>query len=459
MFRIFVPLAVLIVFMSTSGLRGQTFSILYAFTNGVDGAGPVSSVLLSSNRLYGGTSSGGRFGYGTLYSVNTDGTGFSVLDTMTNAVEGLGLSSLTISGNNLFGTTQQGGSNFQGTIFSANINGTNFNTLHVLSGENGDGTTPDDGLVLAGSTLYGTGCFGGINNEGGIFSINIDGTGFTNFYSFNLNSNENGADPLTGLCLSGNTLYGTTGIGGTNADGTIFSINTDGSDFTTLHNFIGGTNDGSRPMGRLVLSGGTLYGTTYGGGAYGPGIIFSLNTNGTGYTILHSFSDLKGDGDAPESGLTLSGDALFGMTCFGGTGQVGTLFMLNTNGSNFTILHNFNRQTEGANPQSDLAFSGSTLYGTLAIDGSKGYGSVFGLTIVPNINTMQQTGNNLTFSSTMGLAGHVYTLLSGTNLAMPITQWLPVATNVLTASGNFVMTATNVVNNAVSQQFFILQVQ
>jgi uncharacterized repeat protein (TIGR03803 family) len=75
------------------------------------------------------------------------------------------------------------------------------------------------------------------------------------------------------LILSGNTLYGTTLAGGSSANGTVFAVNTDGTSFTVLHSFTAlnnGTNsDGANPHAALVLSGNTLYGTAYTGGISG----------------------------------------------------------------------------------------------------------------------------------------------------------------------------------------------
>jgi len=72
------------------------------------------------------------------------------------------------------------------------------------------------------------------------------------------------------LILSGNTLYGTTASGGSSGNGTVFAVNTDGSVFTNLYSFTGG-NDGGAPRAGLILSGNTLYGTTTGGGSSGYG--------------------------------------------------------------------------------------------------------------------------------------------------------------------------------------------
>src|SRR5260221_9510504 len=52
-------------------------------------------------------------------------------------------------------------------------------------------------------------------------------------------TNSDGAYPYAGLITnsSGNTLYGTAQAGGSADNGTVFAVNTDGTGFTTLHNF------------------------------------------------------------------------------------------------------------------------------------------------------------------------------------------------------------------------------
>src|SRR5439155_15998640 len=113
-----------------------------------------------------------------------------------------------------------------------------------------------------------------------------DGTGFTNLHSFS--GASEGAYPNAGLILSGNTLYGTASREGSSGGGTVFAVHTDGTGFTTLHNFTGGS-DGGDPVAGLILAGNTLYGTTAYGGSEDSGTVFRVNTNATGFMILHSF--------------------------------------------------------------------------------------------------------------------------------------------------------------------------
>ena len=97
--------------------------------------------------------------------------------------------------------------------------------------------------------------------------------------------------------------------------------------YNLLHQFGSIPSDGAYPRGSLTLSGSTLYGMTeYGGENFyisdgytnTAGVIFQVGTNGTGYTILHQFGSIPSDGAYPRGSLTLSGSTLYGMTEYGG---------------------------------------------------------------------------------------------------------------------------------------------
>jgi len=185
-------------------------------------------------------------------------------------------------------------------------------------------------LVLSGNTLYGTTRLGGSSGVGTVFAVNPNGTGFTNLHSFV----GFAAYPNGGVILSGNTLYGTTSDGGSAGVGTLFALNTDGTGFTNLHNFMGGA-DGNNPQAGLILSASTMYGTARLGGSSGAGMVFALNTDGTGFTNLHSFTATSGPspftnsgGANPYGGLILSGNTLYGTAQYGGNFYNGTVFSL-----------------------------------------------------------------------------------------------------------------------------------
>jgi uncharacterized repeat protein (TIGR03803 family) len=114
--------------------------------------------------------------------------------------------------------------------------------------------------------------------------------------------------------------------------GTVFKVSTNGSNFTTLYSFGSGTgSSGNQPYGALVLSDGMLYGTTADVGIdpNGYGTIFKVNTNGSGFTVLHGFSGGNSDGANQYGNLLLSGSTLYGTTSRGGNDDEGTVFALN----------------------------------------------------------------------------------------------------------------------------------
>ncbi len=481
--------------MLTSRATAQSFKILHTFNSlnvasasntktNSDGANPLAGLILSGDTLYGVAEHGGTNGAGTVFAVSAGATYFTTLHTfalaaennqedLTNKDGALPLGNLTLSGTTFYGTAEQGGTNGTGTIFAINTNGMSFTNLYTFAaGSNGfstgvftnsTGSGPQSGLLLLGNTLYGTAAEGGTNGAGTIFSITTNGTGFTILHTFALGAlnaaiiftNRDGRSPVGGLVLSGNTLYGTTEIGGTNGDGTVFALNTNGMGFTTLHTFT--DNDGINPWAGLTLSSNTLYGTTINGGDFGRGTIFAINTNGGGFTNLYFFASLikstNSDGADPWGGLVLSNNVLYGVAAAGGNSDNGTVFAVNTNGMGFTNLHTFAlgalnaasifTNSDGVEPVGGLVLSGNTLYGTTEFGGTNGNGTVFSLsldvTAPPLTIILSGTNAILTWPDNAG----VFNLQSTTNLASP---------NWITISGQ------NAVTNPISgtQQFFRL---
>jgi uncharacterized repeat protein (TIGR03803 family) len=128
-------------------------------------------------------------------------------------------------------------------------------------------------------------------------------------------------------------LFGTTNSGGDTTGGTIFSIGTDGSSHKVLHEFTRGLDDGANPRAPLTLSGSTLFGTTRYGGDACPqtrscGTVFSINSDGSGYQVLHEFAGTPDDGRFSSAGLTLIDSTLFGTTINGGGTNGGTVFSI-----------------------------------------------------------------------------------------------------------------------------------
>ncbi len=372
----------------------KNFTVLdLAGTNG-DGANPAASLVLSGSVLYGTTQYGGTAAAGTIFLVNTNGTGFTNLYSLNPTADGANPAArLVLSGGTLYGTAANGGDSDAGTVFSVSTNGTGFNRLHSFSGSGTDGANPIAGLVVSGGLLYGTtqhGDSGDSSDDGTVFRLSINGSSFTNLYSF---TGNDGFSPDAELLLAGGTLYGTTANGGFQGIpifyGTVFKINPDGTGFATVRSLTG--NEGWGPQGGLVLSGSTLYGTTVNGGllptvfAYAHGTVFSVDISGSGLADLCVFTEFSGAAD-PWTGLTLAGNTLYGTTLYGGTNNNGTLFELNTNGSGYAEIKDFSAtdsngdNSDGANPRAPLVLSGSTFYGTTHYGGTAGQGAIFRIT-------------------------------------------------------------------------------
>jgi uncharacterized repeat protein (TIGR03803 family) len=275
---------------------------------------------------------------------------------------------------------------------------------------------------------------------------------------------------LAGLVLSGNTLYGTTQGGGGGPGGAgvgmVFAVNTDGSGFTNIHTFTGFANGGG-PHGGLILAGDTLYGTTFGDYLGNPeptpSTVFKVNTNGTGFTILHRFNVDFSDGFFPTAGLVLSGGTLYGTTSAGGSPMSGTVFTINTDGTGFSTLYDFTAlpdaggppytNSDGAYPSGDLILAGNTLYGTASQGGSFGAGTVFSLSLTPPPQlTITPSGANVVLTWRTTAAD--FTLQSTTNLVSPAV-WSPVIQPTFTNAGQISVT----VPTAVGSKFFRLKSQ
>jgi uncharacterized repeat protein (TIGR03803 family) len=442
----------------------QNFDPTTGITN-ADGAQPTGDALLAGDTLYSVTDSGGASGYGTLFSINTNGAGFTVLHTFSGGPDGaFPRKHLVLAGATLFGAADAGTNGGYGTIYSIATNGSGFSVLYTFTG-GADGKYPRPGLAISGETLYGTANQGGVNavgaNSGGtIFSLNTNGNDFTVLHAFS--GALDGQNPQGGLIATGDTLYGTARNSGPNGFGTVFSLNTNGGGFTILHSFYGHTNqDGGLPDATMHWSGDSLYGTTSIGGSNGSGTVFLLTTNGLTYSVLHHFKSAT-DGATLEAGLALAGNTLFGVANRGGTKGNGTLFSLNTDGSSFTVLHHFtgsnlgpSSNSDGAWPFGDLAICGNFLYGTTQVGGTNAIGTIFRLEVVPSITSITVSGADVVLTVMNGLAGHSYHILSSADLKLLRTEWNPVGAAVLSSGGSFSIVATNAAGSP--RQFFTLQ--
>jgi len=252
-----------------------------------------------------------------------------------------------------------------------------------------DGANPAAGLIHINGTLYGTTEHGGAYGAGTVFSVSPGGQQ-TVLYSFT--GGLDGAYPVARLLNVNGTLYGTTSAGGNEncytdnqiGCGTVFAVTPGGTE-SVVYAFMGG-NDGAVPRAELIAVNGTLYGTTYAGGAMGLGTVFSLTASGI-ETVLYSF---MGNFDCanPVAGLIDVKGNFYGTTSAGGYPGCGgpgcgTVFSLAPNG-NVMPLYAFTGANDGGVPMAGLINIKGTLYGTTEQGGgpwcTSGCGVVYSVT-------------------------------------------------------------------------------
>lgn len=423
----------LFLILACAGLpaAAQTLTTLHSF-DFTDGESPYGGVTLSGGVLFGSVEGGVSPGNGGgVFRCNMDGSGFTNVCGFGGSAHPIG--GVVVSGSTVYGVTQN-----PGIVFSVGTNGTGLSTVYNFA--NGGGQNPKATPTLAGGTLFGT-----TANGDNLFRVNTGGSGFTNLYDFTYANNDpstgtdtnsdgdeldsTGTHPTYGsLISSGTLLYGVAIAGGSGGNGTVFKFDAFSGSFTTLYSFSNTTYNstlqvdtnttGDNPVGGIVLSGNTLYGTTSSGGSAGSGTVFKVDTDGGNFKTLYSFSQTvnltNADGANPYGGLALSGGTLYGTALNGGRSGDGTVFDISTNGTGFATLHSFSATTggagsnsDGANPIGAIILSGNTLYGAALDGGTQGDGMVYALTLSPVTLDIASSGGQLTLSWPSSATGFV----------------------------------------------------
>ena len=349
---------------------------LSTFTSAADGQTPASTPILGlDGNLYGTTYAGGSNGTGTLYKVTPAGVrtvlhafgggtdGSTVLGGLVQAADGT-----------LYGTTSNGGSATNGTVFKATTAGV-VTVIHSFTGGAG-GAVPYAGVSIGqDGNLYGTTAFGGSYNKGTVFRVTPSGER-TVLHEFGGPGDGQSpkAEPIQG---ADGKLYGVAGAGGVNGNGMIYTLGLDGT-YAAVYSFAA-TGDGRGPTGRLLpLADGSFYGTTYYGGSRDAGTIFKLSATGA-VSVLHSFG-AAGDGQNPYAGLILGRDGqLYGTSNGGGSKASGTVFRYPLGGAE-SVVYSFSGAGDGRFPTAGLVqASNGALYGACQYGGDGDRGVVFEL--------------------------------------------------------------------------------
>jgi uncharacterized repeat protein (TIGR03803 family) len=421
-------------------LPAQTFKVIHTFGGDQDAAYPQDSGwALDGGTLYGTTPFGGALDDGTLYRIKVDGTGYLVLKSFDGIRDGAGPSgNLALRDGTLYGTTIEGGISDVGTAFRISTNGEGFAVIASFTDEL-DGIQPTSGLVADQSRLYGATIAGGSLGAGTLFAVNTNGSD----YKVVSNFQPGEVTIASRLRLEGNVFYCTDAWGGTAGFGSIFKINTNGTGFAVLKTF-SNSPDGAYPVGTLVLSGNTLYGMTAEGGMFGGGTVFKVSTDGSNYAVLKNFKN--SEGAYPQTSLLLNGDTLFGTTYYGGgstnvtpySGN-GTIFKMHTDGTGYKVLKAFSEMdtgtnSDGANPETDLALVGNTLFGTTWGGGTNGVGVLFSLALPPEI-VVNDSGFGMRtnrFGFNIGGISNQTVVIEATG-DLTSSDWTPLQTNIISS--------------------------
>jgi uncharacterized repeat protein (TIGR03803 family) len=292
-----------------------------------------------------------------------------------------------------------------------------FKVLHRFYGDS-DGARPYAGLVKLRFTLYGTTSNGGpgcapSGGCGTVYSIGTNDTKFTVLHDF-AGRYSDGESPRASLLDVSDTLYGTTEFGGQYGYGTVYSISTSGKE-KVIYSFTG-SKDGAFPVAGLIDVNGMLYGTTSQGGAstgcaggFGCGTVYRISTTGSEH-VLYRFGG-GSDGGNPLAGLIDVKGTLYGATEYGGRSKCyehcGTVYSIIPSGTE-RVLYRFKGGFDGASPRAGLIDVNGTLYGTTGTGG--GSGCIFS----------NSTGCGTVYSvSTVGVEKVIYSFAGGSDGVNP----------------------------------------
>jgi uncharacterized repeat protein (TIGR03803 family) len=331
---------------------------------------------------------------------------FQVLHTFTDRADGADpyAGMIIDAKGNLYGTTNQGGKSGScypefsgcGTVFelSPSKSGWKFKTLYTFQGGQ-DGQGPY-GEVMFGpdGSLYGTTVNGGNptcpSGCGSIFSLKPAKKTWTETVLYDFQGDTDAYYPTGNLAMdSSGNLYGTTYIGGADGPGTVYELTNSGGTWTEsiVWSFTAQA-DGANPYSGVVIgSGGTLFTTTTSGGINLSGTVDELTKSGNTWSeqTLYEFEGNDTTGADPFAGLLLDpSGALIGATEYGGTHKGGTVFRLTPSGGEWDIAPVYSLRAKSCcnGPAANLIMDAAgNLYGTTQGNPGVNYGTVFKLTL------------------------------------------------------------------------------
>ena len=373
-------------------------TVLYSFCseqNCADGAAPFASLINVNGVLYGTTMDGGVHGEGggTVFAFDPKTGAHNVLYSFCgekHCADGRNpLASLIDVKGTLYGTASAGGTHRQGAVFALDPNTGAEKALYSFCSEDNctDGFFPWGSLIDVKGALYGTTSLGGLREAGAVVAVDPK-TGVEKvLHSFCSQEHcTDGGIPLDNLIDINGTMYGTTFSGGAVDEGAVFAIDPDTGAESVIYSFCKQKYcpDGDGPEDGLLDLNGVFYGTTEFGGAYGYGTVFALDPNTGVETVVYSFCVQKycADGYGPIGGLIDVNGMFYGTTLSGGAHEKGTVFAIDPNTDAETVVYSFCKAKncpDGSEPEAGLIDVKGVLYGTTVSGGSENGGTVFAL--------------------------------------------------------------------------------
>jgi uncharacterized repeat protein (TIGR03803 family) len=395
-------IAVLALFsvLSAAG-HSQTVKGVLSFSNAMSSyGGGVTFAEGRDGRLYGTTDGFSSMTYpdGTIFRINPDGSGATVLFSLSGTNGQLPAFGMTLAvDGNYYGTTLNGGAGNSGVLFKVSPTGS-YTPLHEFSGAT-DGALPV-GLPIQASdgNIYGV-TTQGSGSDGTVYKY-VPSTGtFSTILGLSSDGSQGNSPSASLMQASDGSLYGTTQGGGTSNCGTVFRLNTSGV-LLHVYSFPCGLG-GNAPQAPLYqASDGNLYGTTVLGGKVdssgdckkGCGTVFRVSHGIV--SVVYRFSGYPNDGGLATTGLMEGTDGnLYGGTDRGGANDFGTLYQVTTTGQ-YKLLYSFVDAIGNAPFASLIQHTSGKFYGTTAYGGLDSYGALYSLDmgLGPFIALVRYTG-------------------------------------------------------------------
>ncbi|MGC4022325.1 MAG: FG-GAP-like repeat-containing protein [Cyclobacteriaceae bacterium] len=307
----------------------------------------------------------------------------------------------------LWGVTYYGGAYSYGVLFKTDPDGSNQVVKYNFDGISG--SYPFSNPIQASNgKLYGMAYGGGAYGFGVIYEYDLTTGTYSVDYNFD---NTNGGYPYGSLTQGANgKLYGMTYGGGAYGWGIIFEYDPSAATFTKKYDF--NNANGAYPLGNLTLgSNGILYGMAEIGGAYNYGVIFEYDPATNTVTKDHDFDYTNGGYASAFNELTMATNGkLYGTTYTGGANGVGVFFEFDPSTKTFIKDFDFNSSISGSNPYSTpIQSSNGKLFGTAVNGLAWNLGAIYSFD--PSSNTVAAVGAFSGANGSYPLGG----LVQGTN--------------------------------------------